>query len=165
MKRWALIFLLGTAGCAGMSILTRQDFVKYVTDKRFLSEEVVYTVDRPFADVIGSLKQFRADCLSRVIEWRDRSGPGHGTETLHGEVKVTRPSRSAEFSYQVLPHPGPVNKIPEKGIYVFAADIEALGAKKTRITTYRGTVATAQFTAAFHAFSEGKKVDCPEVDK
>jgi hypothetical protein len=167
MKRYTMIFFFVLTGCAGMNPMNRKEFVQWVNDKRFLTDLSSRTVDRPFGEVVTSVRLFRETCLNVQIHYsfQDSTSNSSGKTTLMTELKVIRPEKYAEFTYQLMPDPKPVNGIPERGMYYFAADIEAVGAKKTKITIYRFKPQTANLFEAFQGISKGEKVDCPDVRK
>jgi hypothetical protein len=164
MIRWTLLILLGVGGCAWP--MTRREFVKWADDQKSQSERSTYTVERPFGDVISSIRSFQETCLSIQIRHSFEIRP----YTLHLEntLTVIRVGEYAEFTHQRKPDPMPTNPkpeaYPERGAYFFAADIQAVDAKRTKVTVYRWTFSTQNLTSAFRGLCEGKKIDCPDIE-
>ncbi len=128
------------------------------------SKQEGHQIDRDFSLVVSDVKRKSTECLN--FGYTRTAGYGGNisqtTDVYHPRMKVVGNGK-AEMTMQIERLPKSASA-PEGGYYVFLADIQKIGADKTRMTMYGSSFPTWQaIFDALRGWAEGRNVKCPDT--
>ncbi|MCL5801607.1 MAG: hypothetical protein M1283_03665 [Gammaproteobacteria bacterium] len=158
-----LVTLLSACGSMPM---TPAEYRQAAKSGSRLSMVETFEVNRPFAEVAGTLQKKSPECLSfRLGSTRKPMIGGSTTTHYYARTKQTVlvSAKRAELHFQVR-YNNVVNKEPQDGRYVLVADAYPVGNGKTRVDIYRRTKA-GLLAQAIRGWASGENLGCPDQTK
>lgn len=164
-KRLILISLGFLTGCAvtppPMSVEELRAEVRS-NPSRIQVEE--YEVERPFLPAFNAVQTNAERCFEVTLSKIQENTPDARPESLRYRAESFMTSETEGETFLQLDKKA-AQRMPEGGYYVLLADIEAISAKKTRVTVYRAMRGYDTVNESIVAWAQGKSDHCPKFPK
>lgn len=140
------------------------------------SRSEVFTVNRPFRQVVDNMKKKWTTCLAQTVVFTTSSNNGQYTQYTEDKYQfnptVTVNGNHAELllQQQRLGRQAVMTggKLPDAGFYTVVFDIDAVNAKTTRVNMQELPMTAFSFEGVMKAgrpWAEGGNAECPDLSK
>lgn len=137
------------------------------------SRSQVFTVNRPFPQVLEHMKKKWTTCLARTVTTSFPNGHGQYSYSEYQFIpSVSASGKHAELLLQQkrLGRQAIITggKLPEDGFYTMVVDIEAVGAQTSRVNMQKLPMTGLSFEGVMTAgksWAEGGNAECPDLTK
>jgi len=176
MRNVVYAVMVGAAlsGCAGTLVSQSADeFRERVKGStRFGSTETIQ-VPRSYAQVSEALRKKANECLTVTVVSvsTERSGgitAPKGSRTTYNPT-LTETKKGTQLTVQAAQAKKALQlqKVPENGFYIFAADAKAAGENATALTIYLYTVdgRAKKIDSAVRDWARGDNMSCPDLNR
>lgn len=163
-----LAIILMSTGCAMKQAQNVQEFRQMAPANSYGKHEI-FTINNSYSRAVNNIKRRADKCLNTavVLTTTSQTGAKMGKQTLTYTPTLVVGKTRSELSIQknVSGDGMIMGKVPEKGMYIFLADLSKSG-KKSRLDVYRITyMGTDQMVTSVKNWASGKSLDCPDLTK
>jgi hypothetical protein len=173
MRRATSFFLLTSiflsTSCAMQQAQNAQEFRQMAPANSYGKHET-FIIDNSYSKAVSNFKSRSDECLNTgvVVTTRNQTGARMGEQTLTYTPTLVVGKTKSELSIQqnVSGDGMIMGKVPEKGMFIFLADLSNLDNNKSRLDVYRITYrGTNEMVSAVKNWASGNSLDCPDLTK
>ena len=173
MKRAASFSLLTimfmSTGCAMKQAQNAQEFRQMAPANSYGKHET-FNINNSYTRAVSNFKKRAGKCLNTgvVLTTTSKTGARMGQQTLTYTPTLVVGKTRTELSIQknVSGDGMIMGEVPEKGMFIFVADLSKSGNNKSRLDVYRITyMGTDEMVSAVKNWASGKSLDCPDLTK
>jgi hypothetical protein len=150
------IAVAGMSGCVAVPMNPAEFRQAVKTEGSYIDS---LTVNRPFVDVTRTMKKMGEECLSFSLS-TSKNGRAPGKPWAWGSSKFVKSSKHAELQFQIKLDKQ-LGTIPKDGMYYLVADVNSVGAAKTKVDIYYWDRARDVATA-IRGWATGDMLGCPD---
>ncbi len=165
---FGIILLL--TGCAVKHAQNAQEFRQMAPANSYGKFET-YNLDIPYSNAVSNIRSQADRCLNTkvVVTTRDKNTGaimGEQTLTYTPTLKVGKAKSELSIQQNVSGDGMILGDVPDKGIFIFLADISDSGNGKSRLDIYRVTyMGTNQMVSAVKNWTSGENLNCPNLSQ
>lgn len=161
-------FAILLAGCGSMP-KTPELLIQNAKGSSMYSEQDVFDVKRPVAEVSAVLKNKAHECLKQKIT-STRNDGGIGIKTMHSEVRAFTPKvvvgkqrTRLTLQSKVIEGSTELGDIPPDGWYMMVVDAYPVDKSTTRVESYFQQPAYHSAFTAVKSWATGTNMGCPDL--
>lgn len=164
-----LTIMFLSTGCAMQQAQNAQEFRQMAPANSYGKHET-FNINNSYSRAVSNFKNRADKCLNTgvVLTTRTRTGAKMGEQTLTYTPTLVVGKTRSELSVQknVSGDGMIMGKVPEKGMFIFLADLSKAGNNASRLDIYRITyMGTDEMVSSVKSWASGKSLECPDLTK